>query len=340
MSTQVPRQARGAAGVSRLLTKLKISLDTGNFYEAHQIYRTIYFRYSAQSKLSEAEDLLYDGAVELFKKKQISSGTDLSKLYIEVLEKRDDRTEDEREKAFQRLASLFQQMPRESPDFDVFKAKSIQWTSSQDNPSGHPRLRQLLAYNLWSSKRYSESRQNFLYSCDGSGCGKMLIEFHKDRGYSSEVDVFIVNTVLQYLVLRKHIVAAWALKSYTENHPEIAKTSPPFKQHPLLNFIWLLLLAIQQKETISAFSTLVELYKPSLQRDPGYFEAIDKIGQHFFGLPEPQRPRGMFSGLMDSFFSAMNESEDEDGGGSNPALATTNNNTNAPSISMDSQDLD
>ena len=48
--------------------------------------------------MSEAEDLLYDGAVELFKKKQISSGTDLSKLYIEVLEKRDDRTEDEREK--------------------------------------------------------------------------------------------------------------------------------------------------------------------------------------------------------------------------------------------------
>jgi len=339
MSTQVPRQARGAAGVSRLLTKLKISLDTGNFYEAHQIYRTIYFRYSAQSKLSEAEDLLYDGAVELFKKKQISSGTDLAKLYIEVLEKRDDRTEDEREKAFQRLASLFQQMPRESPDFDVFKAKSIQWTSSQDNPSCHSRLRQLLAYNLWSSKRYSESRQNFLYSCDGSGCGKMLIEFHKDRGYSSEVDVFIVNTVLQYLVLRKHIVAAWALKSYTENHPEIAKTSPPFK-HPLLNFIWLLLLAIQQKETISAFSTLVELYKPSLQRDPGYFEAIDKIGQLFFGLPEPQRPRGMFSGMMDSFFTAMNESDDENGGGSNPAPATTNNNTNAPSISMDSQDLD
>ena len=56
--------------------------------------------------------------------------------------------------AFQRLASLFQQMPRESPDFDVFKAKSIQWTSSQENPSGHPRLRQLLAYNLWSSKRF------------------------------------------------------------------------------------------------------------------------------------------------------------------------------------------
>ena len=45
--------------------------------------------------------------------------------------------------------------------------------------------------SLYILFRYSESRQNFLYSCDGSGCGKMLIEYHKDRGYSSEVDVFI-----------------------------------------------------------------------------------------------------------------------------------------------------
>ena len=112
--------------------------------------------------------------------------------------------------------------------------------------------------------RYSESRQNFLHSCDGSGCGKMLIEFQTVRGFPSEVDIFIAGTVLQYLAIKKQIVAAWALKSYTENHPAISR-GPPFK-HPLLNFIWLLLLAIEQKETISAFSTLVEKYKPSIQR--------------------------------------------------------------------------
>ena len=83
-------------------------------------------------------------------------------------------------------------------------------------------------------------------------------------GFASEVDVFIAGTVLQYLTFKKHIVAALALKVYTENHPAIAR-GPPFK-HPLLNFIWLLLLAIEQKETIAAFSTLVEKYKPSLQR--------------------------------------------------------------------------
>ena len=42
MATQ--RQNRAAAGVARILNKLKVSLDSGNFYEAHQMYRTLYFR--------------------------------------------------------------------------------------------------------------------------------------------------------------------------------------------------------------------------------------------------------------------------------------------------------
>lgn len=204
--------------------------------------------------------------MELFKRHQISSGTDLSKLYVEVLSQSDSvRTSDQLEIVFQRVAELFRLIPKSSPDFDAFKATSIRWAASQEYPSGHPRLHQLLAYNLWSCKRYSESRQNFLHSCDGSGCGKMLIEFHASKGLSSEVDLFIVSTVLQYLVLKKHVTAAWALKAYTENHPQINSQKPPFR-HPLLNFIWLLLLAIEQKKTISAFSTLVELYKPSLMR--------------------------------------------------------------------------
>jgi len=302
------RQVRQAAGIARIQIKLKNSLESGNFYEAHQMYRTLYF---SQSKFQDAEDLLYDGANELFKYKQMGSGTDLSKLFIEVLGKRDVRTDSEKETAFKRIAVLFTHIPRDSPDLDAFKANAIRWSSNQENPSGHPRLHQLMAYDLWNLKRYSESRQNFLYSCDGSGCGKMLIEFHSSYGLPGEVDMFIVTTVLQYLVLRKQIVAAWTLKVYTENHPSINR-GPPFK-HALLNFAWFLLLAIEQKESISAFSTLVELYKPSLQRDPSYFEYVDKIGQHFFGLPAPQRPQGMFSGLLDSIFSAMNEDDSEEG---------------------------
>ena len=39
------RQARQAAGISRIQAKLANNLETGNYYEAHQLYRTLYFRY-------------------------------------------------------------------------------------------------------------------------------------------------------------------------------------------------------------------------------------------------------------------------------------------------------
>jgi len=118
---------------------------------------------------------------------------------------------------------LYGNIPRENVDVDVIKATAIRWASTHEYPNGHPRLHQLLAHNLWSLKRYPESRNNFLFSCDGSGCGKMLVEFHTNHGFPRELDLFITSAVLQFLVLRKHIVAAWALKVYTESHPSIKR---------------------------------------------------------------------------------------------------------------------
>lgn len=37
--------AQGNRGVSRVLQKLEKSVTDGNYYEAHQMYRTLYFRY-------------------------------------------------------------------------------------------------------------------------------------------------------------------------------------------------------------------------------------------------------------------------------------------------------
>ena len=42
----------------------------------------------------------------------------------------------------------------------------------------------------------------------------MLADFHHERGFVREIDLFIVGTVLQYLTLKKHIAAAVALQSY------------------------------------------------------------------------------------------------------------------------------
>jgi len=45
--------------------------------------------------------------------------------------------------------------PVSSPDREQFKADALQWSAqSGQHPKGHPRLHQLLAYALWTKKRY------------------------------------------------------------------------------------------------------------------------------------------------------------------------------------------
>jgi len=273
------------------------------------MYRTLYFRYSGQKKHEEIEKMLYDGALKLFDKEQGGSGSDLSKLYLENLVAGETKPSDE---IMHKVVRLYSSIPTNLPDKDVFLSQALKWSTDKSNPSGNPRLHQLLAYEFWKVKRYPESRHHFLYSLDGSGCGHMLAEFHSERGYVREVDLFIVGTVLQYLCLRKHIAAAVALKAYSESHPSLGK-GPPYK-HPLINFVWLLLLAIEHKQSVAAFTTLIEKYKPSLKRDPTFLDYLDKIGQHFFGVPPPQRapPGGMFSGIFDSLMSAFNDDDGED----------------------------
>lgn len=52
---------------------------------------------------------------------------------------------------------------------------------------------------ILSDKNYSQARYHFIHSADGDNCALMLVEFHVNHGYSSEVDMFIAQAVLQYV---------------------------------------------------------------------------------------------------------------------------------------------
>eukprot|EP00092_Neocalanus_flemingeri_P007572 GFUD01008172.1.p1 GENE.GFUD01008172.1~~GFUD01008172.1.p1 ORF type:complete len:337 (-),score=90.00 GFUD01008172.1:184-1194(-) len=297
-------------GTERVLSKLKSSIENENYYEAHQMYRTLYFRYLGQKKYGELETMLFDGAVLLFSHDEVGSGTDLAKLYVDTLNQSEAGPE---EIHFLRISKLYQLIPCDNVDKPVYLSTCLKWSNKDTGSSvGHPRLHQHIAYGLWQNKQYPESRQHFLQSCDGAGCAHMLVEFHQARGFNSELDLFIAQTVLQYLCLKKSLAAATALRVYTEEHPKI-KGGPPYP-HPLLNFLWFLLLSIQTSQSVSAYTVLCEKYKQFIDRDPQYLEYLDKIGQHFFGVPAPVKPRpgGMFSGLFDQLLNAMNEDSSDD----------------------------
>jgi len=332
---------RSRGGTDRVLSKLKASIENENYYEAHQMYRTLYFRYVSQKKFSELEGMLFDGAILLFSHQETASGVDLAKLYVETLTQAEAGPEEAR---FQRLSKLYQLIPGDNVDKPLYLSTCLKWSSKENSTAGHPRLHQHLAYTLWQNKQYPEARQHFLQSQDGEGCGSMLVEFHLTRGYSSELDLFIAQTVLQYLCLKKSIAASTAFLAYTKEHPKLG-TGPPYS-NPLLNFIWFLLLSIQTSQSLSVYSILCEKYKLAIERDPQYLEYLDKIGQHFFGVPAPVKPKpgGMFSGLFDQLLSAMNDEEEEEQEASAAAAAGPSTSTSgsraSPKKTLATEDLD
>ncbi|MBV94777.1 Golgi to ER traffic protein 4, partial [Eschrichtius robustus] len=87
--------ARNRGGVQRVEGKLRASVEKGDYYEAHQMYRTLFFRYMAQSKHAEARELMCSGALLFFSHGQQNSAADLSMLVLESLEKAEAEVVDE-----------------------------------------------------------------------------------------------------------------------------------------------------------------------------------------------------------------------------------------------------
>ncbi|KAB0793411.1 hypothetical protein PPYR_13031 [Photinus pyralis] len=300
--------AQGVRGVSRVIEKLENSIKDGNYYEAHQMYRTIYFRYLAQKKYEELLDMLFKGALLFLERDQQISGADLAILLVEVLVKSDSTNYTE---WTPKLCKIFAKISTTYPERDTFIASAIRWSAKGGKTQGHPFLHQGIAQVYWNEKNYINARHHYIYSKDGLGCAKLLIEFQVTQGFSYEEDLFITQAVLQYLCLQNKVTASQTFNNYTKEHPRIRKSRPPYLL-PLLNFIWFLLQAVESQK-LSTFTVLCEQYEPSIKRDPCYMQYLDKIGQIFFGLkPPPQQRRGFFGNFLHSFLSGLDDDSDDD----------------------------
>lgn len=103
--------SNGCRGVNRILGKLEKSIQDGNYYEAHQMYRTLYFRYSSDpNKLDQCLKLLHNGATLFLDKEQYSSGADLVLLIITTLGKRSKTEKEEIDEWIEKLGNYIAKM--------------------------------------------------------------------------------------------------------------------------------------------------------------------------------------------------------------------------------------
>ncbi|EAA06358.4 Golgi to ER traffic protein 4 homolog [Anopheles merus] len=300
-------------GVSRVLGKLRASVESKNFYEAHQMYRTLYFRYVSQGKYADVLELLYDGALTMLEHEQYSSGADLGLLIIQTLEKAGSTVETP-EQWIKRLAELVSKIKPTVVDREALLDRAMKWSGSLvSSPTGHPLMHKLFAQILYREGDLTLARRHFALAKDGVSCGFLLIEISCAKGFPGEVDLFVAHTVLQQLALKEPATAASTFATYCKFHASIACTEPPFAM-PLLNFLHFLLALVEQNNRMYAtFRALCELYKPSLDRDPSYEKYLQKIGVKFFDGSRYEQRNFMFSDLLQQFFIDLEEDELEEG---------------------------
>ncbi|XP_044758364.1 Golgi to ER traffic protein 4 homolog [Coccinella septempunctata] len=322
--------SQGERGVPRILTKLENSIKSGNYYEAHQMYRTLYFRYLGQEKYDDLYQMLYNGSLLFLDHDQQICGADLAKLLVDVLIK---AGETNVVKWSSKLCNIFSKLDPSNPERDTFMASAIKW-SAKDSPRGNPFLHQCIAEIYWKEKNYSQARHHYMLSNDGESCAKMLIEYHMKYGYRRELDLFITQAVLQYLSLNNLGTANEVFETYVAQHPLIKRNKIPFSE-PLLNFSSFILTIIN-KNNFGSFLTLCELYEIALKKDPSYADMVERVGQVFFGIKQREdRNQGIFGNLFDMLRMRTRDSDSDD----DSAFGTSSSSRMSNRL-LDNTDLD
>lgn len=300
--------SRRSAGSERVLAKLRASIDRGDYYEAHQMYRTLYFRYSGTQRWSELLTLLREGAHLLLKNHQIESGADLATLYVDTLKAANSAPDVD---VLSSVAELYSSLGSDCPDRSSILFKALNWVKSAGNATEQNRkhdqatakLHELIAMVHWKEGDLVMGRNHLMMSCDGAACGRLLVQLHETRGLPLEIDLFITQAVLQYLSMRRVTEARNCFTTYVEQHPLIRNVSAPYSL-PLLNFVHFLL-ECTDSCNLDHFKGLRQLYGPCLARDKAFDALLDRVGVEIFGMTPPARRRGggLLGGLLQSLFS-------------------------------------
>jgi len=296
----------------KLRQKAEDAIKEKNTYEALQVYRTVRNRCKDESQARECLEMLYKAALHFGAQEEKTTVLDLAEVYADTLANFKIQPSDG---IYKEIGEIFNLMPvtitttpsdsgshdlRSKFVSDVFKWSKDSSTRSFRKLRGDPKLHKIFAKVHWEQGSHNLARLHFLLANDPTLFAKFLIEYtsKKENAEEGEAQDYLAQAVLQLLAHKKLRNAQVFFAIYCRDHPDIKQVFP-FKNGPLLNFIWLLLSALQLGD-FNKFVYLIEKYQPVLHGDCEYKGALDKVAQVFFKVP-PKHDSGfggMFGGLL------------------------------------------
>ncbi|KAF8983547.1 hypothetical protein CPC16_005259 [Podila verticillata] len=300
-----------AKGTAKVLQKLEKSVSEGNYYEAHQMYRTVANRYVKAHSYADAIKLLRSGALLLLQHKQVGSGTDLALYMVEVYNlDKVPVTEESRDRIFD-LADL---MDGENSQRKTFLQNAISSWSSNNSEyrNGDPLLQHYVGLLFWKEKDYSQAEAHLLVGTKESAeaLGLVLFEW-SELEPSHDKGAYLLRGVLQELAMRNLRDANVVYSTFVERlpasylssdqkTPDGTKTIKTYKSS-LINLTQMLLLACQTGNP-AIFKQVAAKYRPILAIDENFGALMTSIGELFFNIRAPKQTN-MLADLMSSLFS-------------------------------------
>ena len=148
---------------SRIMSRLQRLLNEENYYEALQLYLTLYSRYISNMKLEEAGDLLFEGVHMFLSRGLLESAEELITKWGEHLKTHSvPVTEGE----ISRILTIPKQFPTGQKEAGVvikLLRTCIKWSQENGDGRGNAALHFELAELLWSLQRYHEAKKYFIH---------------------------------------------------------------------------------------------------------------------------------------------------------------------------------
>ncbi|KAL0262105.1 hypothetical protein SLS55_003542 [Diplodia seriata] len=300
-----------ASKLEKTIARQQEKIAEGQFYEAHQQLRVIGTRYVKQSNWDAAINILASGAQLLLQAGQGGSGGDLCLFLLDVYNKAETKP-DPAAKA--KLLGLLRSFPPEEPTKKRFIGEMIGWSAKfGEYPAGDPELHHVAGTILAEDGDAYEAERHLAHGTRDSAEYMVKLEY---EWYSEDdlhtAPLYAARAVLPYLVAGNVRAANQCFLQFTtrlsrENPSlgvqDVSGSSLDLRIYPslpLLNFLGLLLLAVTRGNA-DLFRMLKSHYKAHLDLVAGWNDALDQIGEMYFGIRIPSQSNPLMD-MMSSMF--------------------------------------
>ncbi|KAK3685954.1 hypothetical protein B0T22DRAFT_235773 [Podospora appendiculata] len=322
--------ARRDNKIERIIARLQKRIAEGQFeeqYEAQQETRLVAARYTKAGNWDAAVDILFNVSQALLKAGQGGSGGDLAILLVDVY-KQAGQKPDAASKG--KLLSCLRMFDNEEPTRKKFIKEMFDWSRKfGDYPAGDPELHHVVGSLFADEHETDEAEKHLILGTKDSPetLSRMEYAWYKEDD-AHTAPLYAARAVLPYLLVANVRAANASYRSFvsalsgaeenkslgvqdvSSQHSDVRV----FPSLPLLNFLGLLLLAVQ-KGSPDLFRQLRSKYAPHIQELGGAWDtALELIAEMYFGIQRPRQSNPLMD-MMGSFFGGAGGAPGGGGGG-------------------------